>query len=87
MKKGNSSLAQPCRGSTSIEMKIRFLLCAFLRVVIAKRRLQLPQSLWEILQIVSVASMEQIPLSELIVVIDTETETVCSFEQLEINYS
>ena len=60
---------------------------AFLLVAIAKRRLKLPQSLWEILQIVSVASMEQIALSELIVVIDSKTETVCDFKQLEINYS
>jgi len=70
-----------------VRVQIWSALCAFLLVAIAKRRLQLPPSLWEILQIVSVASMEQIALSELIVVIDSEIETACDFKQLEINYS
>lgn len=70
-----------------VRVQIWSALCAFLLVAIAKRRLQLPPSLWEILQIVSVASMEQIALSELIVVIDTKIETACNFKQLEINYS
>ena len=70
-----------------VRVQIWSALCAFLLVAIAKRRLQLPPSLWEILQIVSVASMEQIALSELIVVVDSKTAPTCDFKQLEINYS
>src|ERR1019366_5354294 len=43
---------------------------------IAKRRSRLPQSLWEILQIVSIASMEQISLPELLTAITTTTDRV-----------
>ncbi len=60
---------------------------AYLLVAIAKRQLNLPQSLWEILQIVSIASMEQIALPDLLAVIDTTTEHVDIPKQLEINYS
>jgi hypothetical protein len=60
---------------------------AYLPVAIAKRRLHLPQSLWEILQIVSIASMEQIALPELLAAIHTRTENVDTPKQLEINYS
>src|ERR1035437_6342431 len=70
-----------------VRVQIWSALCAFLLVAIAKRRLLLPLSLWEILQIISVASMEQIALSELIVVIDSKIETASDFKQLEINYS
>ena len=70
-----------------IRVQIWSAISAYLLVAIAKRRLQLPQSLWEILQIVSIASMEQIALPELLVVSETKTEHVDCFKQLEINYS
>ena len=60
---------------------------AYLLVAIAKRRLNLTQSLWGILQIVSIASMEQIALPELLATIDTSTEHIDIPKQLEINYS
>ena len=60
---------------------------SYLLVAIAKRRLDLTPSLWEILQIVSIVSMEQIALPELLAVIDTRTEHVDISNQLEINYS
>jgi hypothetical protein len=56
-------------------------------VAIAKRRLDLRQSLWEILQIVSIASMEQIALPELLATLDTSKVHVVIPKQLEINYS
>jgi IS4 transposase len=62
-------------------------ICAYLLVAIAKRRLNLPQSLWEILQIVSIASMEQIPIQALLMTLDTRTEHIDIPNQLEINYS
>ncbi len=70
-----------------VRVQIWSALCAFLLVAIAKRRMKLPPSLREILQIVRIASMEQIALSELIVVIDAQTEPASDFKQLEINYS
>ena len=70
-----------------VRVQIWSALCAYLLVAIAKRRLNLPQSLWEILQIVSIASMEQIALPELLVAIDTRPEPVDIPNQLEINYS
>ena len=62
-------------------------ICAYLLIAIAKRRLNLPQSLWEILQIVSIASMEQIPIQELLMTFNTRTEHIDIPNQLEINYS
>ena len=70
-----------------VRVQIWSAISAYLLVAIAQRRLHLPQSLWEILQIVSIASMEQIPLPELLAVIDTRTEHVDISKQLEINYS
>jgi len=62
-------------------------LSAYLLVAIAKQRKHLPQSLSEILQIVSISSMEQIPLEEFITNIDTSNEHVYIPKQLEIYYS
>ena len=70
-----------------VRVQIWSAISAYLLVAIAKRRLHLNQSLWEILQIVSIASMEQIHLSELLATIDTRTEHVDIPNQLEINYS
>lgn len=73
-----------CNG---VRVQIWSAICACLLVAIARRRLNLPHSLWEILQIVSIASMEQIALPELLVALDTRTEHVDTPKQLEINYS
>jgi IS4 transposase len=70
-----------------VRVQIWTALAAYLLVAIAKRRLSLPQSLWEILQIVSIASMEQIALQELLANIDTRTGHLDIPKQLEINYS
>jgi hypothetical protein len=70
-----------------VRVQIWSAISAFLLVAIAKRRKGIPQSLWEILQVVSIASMEQIPLPELLVTFDTRTEHVDIPNQLEINYS
>ena len=70
-----------------VRVQIWSAISAYLLVAIAKRRLNLPQTLWEILQIVSIVSMEQIALPELLAVIDTRTKHVDISNQLEINYS
>jgi hypothetical protein len=56
-------------------------------VAIAKQKKHLAPSLYEILQVVSVSSLEQIALEELFMKSDTRN---CAFgipKQLEINYS
>ena len=70
-----------------VRVQIWTALAAYLLVAIAKQRKHLQLSLWEILQIVSISSMEQIPLEELLTNIDTSDEHVYIPKQLEINYS
>jgi len=70
-----------------VRVQIWSAISAYLLVAIVKRRLLLPHFLWEILQIVSIASMEQIALPELLASVDTRTEHVDISNQPEINYS
>jgi len=70
-----------------VRVQIWSALCAYLLVAIAKQQKQLTASLYEILQIVSVSSLEQIPLEELVVKVDTRIDEVDIPKQLEINYS
>lgn len=70
-----------------VRVQIWSALCAFLLVAIAKRRLHLPHSLWEILQVISIASMEQIHVQELLKDFDTRDQGLNVSNQLEINYS
>jgi IS4 transposase len=70
-----------------VRVQIWSAISAYLLVAITKRRSNLPQSLWEILQIVSIASMEQIPLPELLATISTTSAPLDIPNQLEINYS
>ena len=70
-----------------VRVQIWAALCAHLLVAIAKRRKHLPASLYEILQVVSVSSLEQIPLEELFMKVDTSQPQVDIPNQLEINWS
>jgi IS4 transposase len=70
-----------------VRVQIWAAMSAFLLVAIAKQRKHLPQSLWEILQVVSVSSLEQIPLQELLVNLDTNNPHLDIPNQLEMNYS
>lgn len=54
---------------TSVQLRVRRVSkrdCAGLLVFIARQRLRTPQSLYQILQIVSVSAFEQAPLAELL---------------------
>jgi hypothetical protein len=62
-------------------------LCAYLLVAIAKQQKQLAPSMYEILQIVSASSFEQIPLPELLMQYDTSTGHVDIPNQLLFCYS
>lgn len=70
-----------------VRVQIWSALCAYLLVAIAKQQKRFTASLYEILQIVSVASLEQVPLEELVVKDDTRIDAVDIPKQLEINYS
>lgn len=70
-----------------VRVQIWAALCAHLLVAIAKRRKHLPASLYEILQVVSVSSLEQIQLEELFMKLDTSQSHVDIHKQLEINWS
>ena len=70
-----------------VRIQIWSALCAHLLVAIAKQRKNLPASLYEILQVVSVSSLEQIPLGELFVKLDTRERQFDIPNQLEIKWS
>jgi IS4 transposase len=70
-----------------VRVQIWSALCAYLLVAIAKQKKHLDPSLYEILQVVSVSSLEQIPLEELLANVDTREPHVDISKQLEINYS
>jgi len=53
------------RSVNAIQCQIWTAVCAYLLVAIAKKRLQIDQSLYQILQIVSVSALEQVPLEQL----------------------
>ena len=70
-----------------VRVQIWTALCAYLLVAIAKQKKHLTPSLYEILQVISVSSLEQIPLEELFMKSDTRNCPVDIPKQLEINYS
>ena len=70
-----------------VRVQIWTALCAYLLVAIARQKKHLTPSLYEILQVVSVSSLEQIPLEELFMKSDTRNCAVDIPNQLEINYS
>lgn len=70
-----------------VRVQIWAALCAYLLIAIAKQNKHLDSSLYEILQIVSVSSLEQIPLEELFMKVDTRNLHIDTPKQLEINYS
>ena len=54
------------RSENAVRCQIWSAICAYLLVAIVKKRLQIPKTLNEILQIVSVSIFEQTPLAELL---------------------
>ena len=70
-----------------VRVQIWSALCAYLLVAIAKRKKHLEPSLYEILQVVSVSSFEQVPMEELVAKHYTRDEPFDIPKQLEINYS
>lgn len=68
-----------------VAVQIWTALCAYLLVAIAKQRLNLPGSLHQILQVISVSALEKVPLHQLFEKNDTRNEAFDTPIQLEIN--
>ncbi|MBI4624975.1 MAG: IS4 family transposase, partial [Verrucomicrobia bacterium] len=70
-----------------VRVQIWAALCAYLLIAIAKQNKHLVPSLYEILQVVSVSSLEQISVEELFANVDTTKTQIDTPKQWEINYS
>ena len=68
-----------------VRVQIWTALCAYLLVAIAKRENALPGSLHQVLQVISIAALEKIPLSELFAKLDTTNGAFDTGIQLEIS--
>jgi hypothetical protein len=73
------------RTPNAVRAQIWTAICAYLLTAIARKQLQLPQSLHQILQIVSVSAFEQTPLPELVMENTPETFIHESSNQLMLN--
>ena len=69
----------------SVAVQVWSAICAYLLVAIAKQRLELPESLHQILQIISISALEKIPLHQLFEKYDTTNDPPNTGIQLEIN--
>jgi hypothetical protein len=70
------------RSPNAVRSQVWSAVCAYLLVAIAKRRLSLPQTLHQILQIVSVCAFEQTPVDELFAQSTTEQVHISNSNQL-----
>jgi len=68
-----------------VRVQIWTAICAYLLVAIAKRENVLPGSLHQVLQVISIAALEKIPLPELFAKIDTTNDNIDIGNQLELN--
>jgi len=68
-----------------VAVQIWTALCAYLLVAITGQELALSHSLHEVLQVVSISSLEKVPLAELFAKVDTTNTIVNIPSQLEIN--
>lgn len=68
-----------------VAVQIWTALCAYLLVAIAKQRLNLPGSLHQILQVISISALEKVPLHQLFEKHDTTKARFNTPIQLEIN--
>ncbi len=68
-----------------VRVQVWTALCAYLLVAIAKRENALPGSLHQVLQVISIAALEKVPLPELFAKVDTTISTLDTPIQLEIS--
>jgi hypothetical protein len=67
-----------------VRVQIWTALCAYLLVAIAKREYALPGSLHQILQVISIAALEKVPLPELLAEVDTTNPDIDIGNQLKL---
>lgn len=68
-----------------VRVQIWTALCAYLLVAIAKREYALPGSLHQILQVISIAALEKVPLPELLAKVDTTNLDIDIGNQLQLS--
>jgi hypothetical protein len=73
------------RSPNAVRSQVWAAICAYLLVFIARQRLGARQSLYEMLQIVSVSAFEQVPLAELLAEADAQEAPNHSDNQLSFN--
>jgi hypothetical protein len=73
------------RSANAVRTQVWAAICAYLLVAIAKQQLHLPQTLHQILQIISVSAFEQVPLPELFTDNRLEDLQPCDSKQLIFN--
>ena len=73
------------RSDNAVRCQVWAAICAYLLVIIAKKQLGLPQTLHRILQTVSIAPFEQVPLTELLTETSLEIEQLWDRKQLTFN--
>ena len=71
--------------ANGVRVQIWTALCTYLLVAVSKRENALPGSLHQVLQVVSIAALEKIPLPELFAKSDTTNDGLDTGIQLEIN--
>jgi Transposase DDE domain/Domain of unknown function (DUF4372) len=73
------------RTPNAVRVQIWAAICAYLLTAIARKAMNLPQTLYQLLQIISTSSFEQTPLRELVTEVGTETSPDQSGNQLSLN--
>lgn len=73
------------RSENAVRTQVWTAICAYLLVAITRQQLKLPQTLHQILQIISVSPFEQVPLPELLAESLQEDSEPDSFKQLTFN--
>lgn len=73
------------RSRNAVHSQVWCAVCAYLLVFIAKQRERLPQSLYQILQVVSVSAFEQVPLRELLAEMSPQEVQDDTHNQLSFN--
>ncbi|MGH8016846.1 MAG: IS4 family transposase [Opitutaceae bacterium] len=68
-----------------VAVQIWTALCAYLLVAIAKREMALPQSLHQLLQVISISALEKAPLPQLLASSDTTSDPLDTHNQLKLS--
>ena len=73
------------RTDNAVRSQVWAAVCAYLLVILARKRFELSHSLHRILQTVSISPFEQVPLSELLAEMPKENDETSSPNQFTLN--